>query len=94
MTVTLTLRDGSTVPIAVSGGGSTAEAATACPACNVSPFRVGGSGSYPAQDDRAYEATAYCLACRERVGVLRAEVSTIFGVREDEAVLHGRARIY
>jgi hypothetical protein len=48
-----------------------------------------------AADDRAYEADGFCVGCGEAVGLIRAEVSTIFGLHEDAAVLqHGRARVY
>lgn len=66
----------------------------ACPSCGAEPFYVAGDGARPSADDRAYECTAYCLACKARVGTVRAEVDTLFGVEEDERVLHGRCRVY
>jgi hypothetical protein len=65
-----------------------------CPKCECSPCRVQGSGAAPSQDDRAWEARGYCMDCHELVGVIRTEVDTIFGVTEDERVLHGLARVY
>jgi hypothetical protein len=65
-----------------------------CPECGVAPFRVRGTGIRPSADDRAWEADAHCLACQKMVGILRVEADTIFGVREDEAVLSGRCRVY
>ncbi len=67
----------------------------ACHLCGFLPFTVAGGDPYPSNDDRAYEARAECLACKATVGTLRAEVSTIFGVTEDMAVMdHGRCRVY
>lgn len=66
----------------------------ACPKCGASPWGVVGSGRYPSKDDRAWEAEGYCTACREHVGIIRVETNTLFGVREDEAVLRGRCRVY
>jgi len=48
---------------------------------------------HPSADDRAYESTALCVDCGAVVGLLRAEPSTIFGVREDRAVCE-RVRVY
>lgn len=66
----------------------------ACPKCGVADFKVAGSGKYPSKDDLAWEAEGYCCACREHVGIIRVETNTLFGVREDEAVLRGRCRVY
>lgn len=65
-----------------------------CPACGVKPFKAQGGNPRPSADDRAYEADAACARCGARVGTLRAEVDTLFGVREDERVLNGRCRVY
>ena len=65
-----------------------------CPDCGASPLRVQGTGRRVSADDRAYEADGYCAACRAHVGTIRAEVSTLFGIHEDEAVLYGRPRVY
>lgn len=67
----------------------------ACPKCKAAPFKAVGGVPEPSADDRSYEATAYCAACRAPVGTMRVEMNTLFGVREDEAVLvHGRCRVY
>lgn len=70
----------------------------ACPYCNVMElgggFKVAGASMRPSDDDRAYEANAGCLACKAHLGTLRVETNTLFGVREDEAVLRGRCRVY
>jgi len=65
-----------------------------CPTCGAEPFRVRGTVPRIADDDRAYEAEAWCLACSASVGKLRVEVSTLFGLREDEAVLRLGVKIY
>ena len=66
----------------------------ACPSCKALPWRVQGHGRRPSEDDRALEADASCKACGVPAGVLRVEVNTLFGVREDRAVLEGRCRVY
>ncbi len=72
-----------------------AVASGTCPHCGIEPFKLQGNGMRPSIDDRAYEADGYCVACHKRVGTIRAEPNTLFGVREDTAVLvHGRCRVY
>lgn len=66
----------------------------ACPACGCEDCKVAGTGRRPSKDDRAWEADAVALCCDQPVGVLRVETNTLFGVREDEAVLRGRWRVY
>lgn len=65
-----------------------------CPRCGVEPLCVSGRAMRPSDDDLAWEADGHCIACREHVGLIRHEPDTLFGVREDETVLHGRARVY
>jgi len=68
-----------------------------CPACGAEHpegTQVQGGDAVPSEDDRAYEAVAMAVCCRGRVGILRVEMETLFGVREDEAVLNSRARVY
>jgi hypothetical protein len=67
---------------------------TLCFGCGTSPFKVAGTGRRIAPDDRAYEADAVSLCCKTGVGVLRVETGTLFGLREDEAVLRMGVRIY
>jgi predicted nucleic acid-binding Zn-ribbon protein len=65
-----------------------------CPACGCDDFKVAGTGRRPSSDDRAWEADGVALCCRAHVGTIRVETNTLFGVREDEAVLRGRCRVY
>jgi hypothetical protein len=66
-----------------------------CPECGSEVFAVQGGNMRPSEDDRAWEADGVSTCCKTPVGTIRAEVSTIFGVREDQAVLeHGRCRAY
>lgn len=65
-----------------------------CVGCLKTPFKVAGSGKRISADDRAYEADAIALCCGGYVGVLRAETSTLFGLREDEAIARLGVRIY
>ena len=65
-----------------------------CPACKAA-LVVRGTGKRPGTDDRSYEANAVSVCCESDVGLIVADVDTIFGVREDRAVLEfGRARVY
>lgn len=69
----------------------------ACPHCKSLeklPFKIAGSNQRPSEDDRAWEADAVALCCGRGVGILRVETNTLFGVREDRAVLAGRCRVY
>ena len=64
-------------------------------ACKGTHMRIQGRGPRIAADDRAYVAEAYTECCNRHVGTMRYEPDTIFGIREDEAVLNnGRARVY
>lgn len=64
-----------------------------CP-CGEKTWRISGGQSQISDDDRAYEASARSLCCNRIVGVLRVEMDTLFGLREDQAVLSGRCRVY
>lgn len=73
----------------------------ACPRCTEEPVAVAGHGARPhdRHDDPQdgfdyYVSDATCLACGERIGEIRAYVSSLFGLREDIAVLYGRPRVY
>jgi hypothetical protein len=89
------VRDGARKPIATPFDG--ADHATCegevCPTCKA-PLKLVGSGKSPSQDDRAWEAQGYSACCKAHVGLIRVETDTLFGVREDEAVLNGRCRVY
>ena len=67
--------------------------AGACPLCGEDPLPVQGHGQH-IEDHDTYAACGHCAVCTERVGVIRARVSTIFGLAEDERVLNGRPRVY
>ena len=68
---------------------------TPCPYCLApAPLKVAGARRRIAADDRAYESDGGCVACGHYLGLLRLETNTLFGVREDEAVLKGRCRVY
>jgi len=66
----------------------------ACPTCKAEPFKVGGSGMRPSACDRYWEADGGCIGCKTFLGILRVDTGTLFGVREDRAVLEGRCRVY
>ena len=65
---------------------------TECPFCS-KPLRVQGAGNRIGGRDY-YSARGYCADCGQHVGEIRAYVSTIFGLEEDERVLNGRPRVY
>lgn len=97
MTMTILLiRNGDLMPLTLPfEGAEHVLSSDPCPFCRASPCAVVGAGQRIAEDDRAYEADAFCAACRNPLGLMRVEVPTLFGLREDEAVLrHGRARVY
>lgn len=78
-----------------SAKGQPGRAARACPGCGAAaPLRLTGKNPYLSKDDRALEAPAFAACCGAEVGLLRAEPETLFGVREDHAVLEGRPRVY
>ena len=72
---------------------TTAEVDGGCPLCG-EPLIIYGKGKRISQDDRAYEADGFCHTCEECIGVICVEVPTLFGLREDAAVLEGRCRVY
>ena len=95
MKVTLAMVDGTTTLVSPSlVHGRPGIAYGSCPKCNAEPFEVRGRRARIASDDRAYESEATCVACGSAVGVLRAEMDTMFGLLEDSAVLEGRPRVY
>ena len=75
-------------------GADHAIAATACPLCGTKELRVAGRNVRASVDDRAWEADGYALCCKVALGLVRYETNTLFGVREDMAVLGGRCRVY
>jgi hypothetical protein len=62
--------------------------------CGCKCFYVVGSNPRYSTDGRNYEATGHCAQCEKVLGVIVAEPETIFGAREDDAVLQGRCRVY
>ena len=67
---------------------------TACSHCR-EPLKARGKGRRIAASNRAYEADAICVACGGEVGLMVVEISTIFGLEEDERVLlASRCRVY
>lgn len=93
MKVTLTLPDGSKRRLTPLPSGERAIAEGSCPSCGANELAVAGRGRYVESRD-TYAARAVALCCGEDMGTIRAEVDTIFGIEEDERVLHGRCRVY
>lgn len=62
--------------------------------CTCKCNRVAGTGKHIAPDDRHYEAEARCAKCGALRGKLQAWPSTLFGLREDEAIGRLGIRIY
>lgn len=66
----------------------------ACPSCDAAaPVKVAGNGRRIESHD-TYAADGFALCCKAHIGTIRARTSTIFGIEEDERMLHGRARVY
>lgn len=49
---------------------------------------------HPVQGHDRYTGAVECTLCRQVVGRATVKVSTVFGIEEDRAVLHGRCRVY
>lgn len=64
-----------------------------CPSCKA-PLRAKGTDGPQLRDRDTYSSRAVSTCCGEAVGTICAQVSTIFGIEEDERVLHGRCRVY
>lgn len=93
MKITITLADGSVRRLSPLPSGERAIAEGSCPACGAAELPVAGRGRYVETRD-TYAARGVALCCGEDIGIIRARVDTIFGVEEDERVLHGRCRVY
>jgi hypothetical protein len=68
-----------------------------CPACgaeDAGAFACLGQKSEQVIGHDTIEAPALALCCGATVGRLVVKLGTLFGVEEDRAVLHGRARVY
>lgn len=61
--------------------------------CSKAALQLQGGG-ITHHDHDTYYAPVKCLACGVQLGELHAKVSTIFGIEEDDRVLHGRPRVY
>jgi hypothetical protein len=73
--------------------GDCAEFAGSCPACGVKPFRAFGKEKSE-RNDRDIVAEGFCKDCGAHVGLIVVETNTLFGLKEDRAVLQGRCRVY
>lgn len=62
-------------------------------ACSCGSVNVRGSGIREKTHD-TYIADAVCCGCGKQRGAIRAKVSTIFGIEEDERMLSSVARVY
>ena len=96
MKVTLTLPDGTAhraKPPCEDAKHADVPGIATCPACGGPSLRVHGVG-LPARSHDTYAIPAVCSSCGARVGTIRAQMDTIFGLEEDEAVLCSRYRVY
>ena len=57
--------------------------------CWTRPWQIQGEGWTD-----TYVTEALCSRCSAPLGVFELVMETLFGVREDEAVLNSRARVY
>jgi hypothetical protein len=73
-------------------GAVAADCSEPCP-CGSSSVVGDGIERSTAHRDR-YIAKGFCAGCRARRGIIYAEVSTLFGVEEDERVLAGPWKVY
>jgi hypothetical protein len=65
----------------------------ACPGCGTDPFAVQTHPPEP-YDSHTVRGGGCCVRCGDAVGWVYADAPTIFGAEEDDAVLHGRPRVY
>jgi hypothetical protein len=56
-------------------------------------MRVAGAGQHIESHD-TYASSAVAICCSKIVGTLRARVSTVFGLVEDQRVLGGPWKVY
>jgi hypothetical protein len=85
---------GAQIALHVSEDGTCAWITSPCPHCGDAPCSVVGGGRSISDCDRYYLAAGRCLDCGGSLGEIRVYMETLFGLEEDEAVLHGRARVY
>jgi len=90
--ITLTTREGHVLEGRLPyDGAAFVEFDAPCSGCG-SKAVAGGAPSIESHD--TYRAQAACCGCRAACGVLRVQVSTLFGIEEDNRVLNGRCRVY
>lgn len=76
-------------------GPATLIASGACPGCATEPFLIRlVTKADPQDDDRTLVAGSRCVRCGDNVGYVHIKADTLFGLREDRAVLDGRWRVY
>jgi hypothetical protein len=86
------IRDGRKWPLTLEE--SQEKARLERPVCECGETGVVGTGLQYSSDGRNYEATGCCSGCGKVLGRIIAEPNSIFGAREDDAVLNGRCRVY
>lgn len=86
------IRDGQKWPLTLEK--SQEKARLERPVCECGETGVVGTGLQYSRDGMNYEATGCCSGCRKVLGRIIAEPDSIFGAREDDAVLNGRCRVY
>lgn len=65
-----------------------------CPECKADVLRVIGDKRRQDIGHDTVTAPALATCCGSTIGKVRVELDTIFGLEEDERVLHGRCRVY
>ena len=91
MKITIVVGDGRHVATLPYAHAAHAEI-VACPHCGDAPGKVAGSG-VTHHDHDTYYARGAMLCCGATVAI-ETKTETIFGIDEDERVLHGRCRVY
>jgi hypothetical protein len=82
------------IKLSVNGDGSAAWLDAPCPKCGAeAPVPIAGNGRSIGGHDY-YKADGYAMCCNTYVGEIRAYVSTLFGIAEDEAVARMGVKIY
>ena len=90
MKLTFSPNDGGIVSLPMPPDGSPdVDTGKPC-ACDATRVR----GIDPTHDYDTYTSQAICVGCGAHRGKLRVKVDTLFGIDEDNAVLHGRCRVY
>lgn len=67
---------------------------TGQPACACGGSTFAGVRGTRDSSDRHMEEDAGCCECGAKVGRIRVDFDTLFGIEEDERVLRGRCRVY